>query len=91
MVFLRMVEGSRNQGGRLERLSRRLAGQLLGGQAAQLVVNQRQQLAAGVRVAAFDGFQDARDLIHTAPSYPLGAGPQGKTGRDCGRAPQSLQ
>src|SRR5262249_39618818 len=53
-----------DQGGSLERLARCLLGHLLGGQPPQLVVNQRQQLLGGVRVALLDGVQDASDLTH---------------------------
>ena len=53
-----------DQGGGLERLARLLLGQLLGRQLAQLVVDQRQQLLGGVRVALLDGGQDARNFTH---------------------------
>src|SRR5262249_56471555 len=43
---------------------RLLLGQLLGRQLAQLVVDQRQQLLGGVRLALFDGGQDAGDFAH---------------------------
>src|SRR5262249_8743542 len=56
-----------NEGGRLKRLARRLGGQARGGEAAQLVVNRRQQLSCGVRVALLDGVQDLRDVTHTSP------------------------
>src|SRR5262249_48785219 len=45
-------------------LARRLLGQFLGGQPAQLVVDQRQQLAGGVLVAGRDGVQDRGDVAH---------------------------
>jgi hypothetical protein len=57
-----------NQVGGLERLTRRLLGELLGRQLAQFVIDQRQQLLAGVRIALLDGGQDARDFTHW--SYP---------------------
>ena len=53
-----------DQGGGLERLPRFLVGQLLGGQLAQLVIDQRQQLRGGVGVALLDGGQDARHFRH---------------------------
>ena len=53
-----------DQGRGLERLARLLLGQPLRGQLAQLVVDQRQQLLGGVRVALLDGGQDAGDLAH---------------------------
>jgi hypothetical protein len=46
----------------LERLAWGLLSQLLRSQFAQLVVDQGQQLPGGVRVALFDGGQDARDF-----------------------------
>ena len=48
----------------LERLAGLLLGHLCGGQLAQLVVDQRQELLGGVRVALLDGGQDARHLAH---------------------------
>src|SRR5262249_25107165 len=42
---------------------------LLGGQAAQLVVDQGQQLPRGGRVALLDGLQDPRDLVHHRRVY----------------------
>ena len=54
-----------NQGGGFERLSRLFLGQLLRRQLAQLVVDQRQELLGGVRVALLDGGQDARDVGHS--------------------------
>jgi hypothetical protein len=53
-----------HQGGRLQCLPRLLVGELLGRQLAQLVVDQRQELVGGVRVALFDGGQDAGDIGH---------------------------
>ena len=53
-----------DQGGGLGRLPRRFPGKLLRGQLAQLVVDQRQELAGGVRVAFGDGVQGLGDLPH---------------------------
>jgi hypothetical protein len=53
-----------DQGGGLERLARRLVGQAVGGELAQLVVDQRQELLRGRGVAPLDGRQDSRDLAH---------------------------
>jgi hypothetical protein len=53
-----------DQGRRLESLAGLLLGEFLGCQAAQLVVDQRQQLRGGVRVALFDGGQDAGHVSH---------------------------
>jgi hypothetical protein len=54
------------QGRGLERLTRRLAGQLLSGQPAQLVVDQREQLAGRRPLPPAEGFKDARDFACTA-------------------------
>ena len=53
-----------DQCGGLKRLARLFLGQPLGGQPAQFVVDQRQQLLGGMRVALLDGGQDAGDFIH---------------------------
>jgi hypothetical protein len=39
-------------------------GQPLCRQLAQLIVDERQELLGGVRIAVYDGGQDARDIIH---------------------------
>src|SRR5262249_12241873 len=43
--------------------------QLLRGELAQLVVDQRQELLGGGRIALLDGGQDAGDLTHDEQSY----------------------
>jgi hypothetical protein len=53
-----------NQGGRLEGLAGLLLGHLRGGQLAQLVVDQWQELRGGVRVALLHRGQDAGNLGH---------------------------
>ena len=53
----------------LQRLPGLLLGQPLRGQLAQFVVDQRQELLRGVRVALLDGGQDAGDVIHDRPVY----------------------
>src|SRR5262249_43969210 len=53
-----------DQGRGLERLARLLLSQPLDREPAQLVVDQRQQLLRGVRIALLHGGQDRRDLIH---------------------------
>ena len=53
-----------HQRGRLQRLPRLLVSQLGGGQFAQFVVHQRQQLLGSGRVAGFDLGQDAGDVGH---------------------------
>jgi hypothetical protein len=53
-----------NQGRGLERLSRLLLNQLLCREFAQFVIDQRQELSGGVRVAGFDAGEDLRDFVH---------------------------
>src|SRR5262249_43518817 len=53
-----------NQGGRLQRLAGRFVGEFVRGELTQRVVDQRQQLLRGGRVALLDGGQDARDVTH---------------------------
>jgi len=55
-----------DQSGGLERLPRPLLCQFLSGQLAQLIVNQRQELAGGMGIARGHGLQDLRDLAHQA-------------------------
>jgi hypothetical protein len=54
--------GLMNQRRWLECLARLLVGQALGGQPAQLVVDQRQQLISGLGAAR--GLQDSGDIAH---------------------------
>src|SRR5262249_71798 len=69
-----------NQGRRLQRLPRLFLGQLLGGQLAQLVVDQRQDFArggrgagrGGGRVGGLDGGQDLGDVSHNRWIVPGG-------------------
>jgi len=56
--------GFMNQGGGLERLPRPLLGKPAGGQPTQLVVDKRQQLVRGVRVALLNRFKEMRDVAH---------------------------
>ena len=53
-----------DQGGGLQRLPGILLGQLLSRQFAQLLVDQRQELPRGVRIALLDGGQDACHIGH---------------------------
>jgi hypothetical protein len=53
-----------DQGRRVQRLPGRLVGHLPRCEPAQFVVNEREQVRSGVRVARLDGGQDVRDLIH---------------------------
>ena len=57
---IRLVDQSR----RLERLAGLLLNHLFGRQFAQLVIDQRQQLLSGLRIALFDGIQDLGDIAH---------------------------
>jgi hypothetical protein len=54
-----------NEGRCFECLSGLFLGQPLRGQAAQLVVDQRQELLRGNGVALFDGREDTRDVGHS--------------------------
>ena len=51
-----------NESGRLQGVAGRLVGQASRGEAAQLVVDQRQELASGVRDALADCVQQLRDF-----------------------------
>ena len=53
-----------DQGRGLERLAGLLLRQPLGGQLAQLVVDQRQELLGRLRVALLDGREDAGHVVH---------------------------
>src|SRR5262249_14923657 len=55
-----------DEGGGLESLSGLLVGQFLGGQPAQLIVDQRQDAAGGGRVAVGNSFKKLGDLVHRA-------------------------
>ena len=67
-----------DQGRGLERLAGLLLGQPLGGQLAQLVVDQRQELLGRLRVALLDGREDAGHVVHAGvfiPAHPLALRP----------------
>ena len=51
-----------------QRLAGLLLGQLLGGQLALLVVDQREEFLHGPEVALIDGREDAGDLVHAGCS-----------------------
>jgi hypothetical protein len=51
-------------------LAGRFLDQLLGGQLAELVVDQRQELLGGVRVALLDGGQDLGNVTHGGTNAP---------------------
>jgi hypothetical protein len=53
-----------HQGGGLQCLPRLLLTEFPSREAAQLVVDQRQQQAGGVRIALFDGVQDLSYVVH---------------------------
>ena len=59
-----------DQGGGLERLPRLLVGQPGGGEPAQLVVDEREQVGGGLRVAGLDRGQDLGDVGHVAKHTP---------------------
>jgi hypothetical protein len=53
-----------NKGSRFQRLSRFLLSQLPRSQLAQFVIDQRQELLRGMRIALLDGGKNARDFGH---------------------------
>ncbi len=53
-----------DQRGRLQGLARLLLGHFLGGKLAQFIVDQRQKLLGGFRIALLDGAQDVRNVAH---------------------------
>src|SRR5665213_2541368 len=67
-----------HQGGRLQRMSGRFSGHAMPGQLAQLIINQRQQLAGGLGLATVDGLEDLRHVeIEMRANYTLRtAGPK---------------
>src|SRR5262249_14521291 len=67
-----------DQGGGVEGLSRLLVRQLLDGQLAQFVVDQRQELLGGLGVALVDGRQDVGDVAHAAEDNRGGSAWQGR-------------
>ena len=62
-----------DEGGRLEGLARPLVGQPGGGELAQLVVDEGEELLGGTRVTLLGRGQDAGDLAH-GPRIPPGRG-----------------
>ena len=67
-----------HQVGRLEALPRGLAGEPLGGQPAQFLVDQGQELLGGPRVALLDRREDVRDVAHRSES-PESSNPAAST------------
>ena len=61
--------------GGVERLARLLLGELLRREFAELVVDQRQQLAGGERLAAVDRVKGPGDLVHRVPTPIESKGP----------------
>jgi hypothetical protein len=53
-----------NERGGLERLPEFFLGQPLRGESSQFVVDERQELLGGLRIALLDGEQDASDFVH---------------------------
>jgi hypothetical protein len=78
-----------HQGGGLERLPGLLADHLLGRQPTQLVVDERQQLLGGVRVALLDRGQDVGDLGHR--QYREGEGLGRTTSPTRERLPETMR
>jgi hypothetical protein len=57
-----------HQIGKLEALPRVLAGELPGGESAQFLVDQRQDLLCGLHVAPLDRRRDVREVAHRGES-----------------------
>src|SRR5262245_48657615 len=55
-----------NQGRRLECLADSFLSEFLGRELAQLVIDQRQKLARGLRISALDCHQDSSYVVHAA-------------------------
>ena len=72
-----------DQGGGLEGLARLLGGQPGGGELAQLVVDEREQVGGGLRVAGRGGVEEAGDVGHAAEHTP----PRTRRNRFPGRRP----
>jgi len=78
VVGLRRIDqleiGLVDQGRRVERLAGAAPPELLAGLEAQLVIDQRQQLVHGVRLAVARRHEDPRDLTalhrHSGPAFP---------------------
>jgi hypothetical protein len=62
-----------NQGSGLECLARLFLGHFLGGQAAKLRVDKRQELLGRFRIAFLDGAENASDLVHMQPQIRMPA------------------
>src|SRR5262249_34920384 len=65
-----------DEGGRLEGLTRGLLGHPGGGELAQLVVDEREQVGRGLGVAGPDGRQDLGDVGHAAEYTSAGPTPR---------------
>jgi hypothetical protein len=61
-----------DQGRGVERLSRRFMGRVARGQAAVLVVDQRQQLAGGLHIALLGSVQNLGDFAHSGQYMSAG-------------------
>ena len=70
--------------GSVEGLPRLLVREFRGGEAAQLVVDQRQELRGGVGVALLDGGQDVGDVAHAAEHNSGGSAGQGNEAAGAG-------
>jgi len=53
-----------DEGGGLKRLARRFVRHFVGGETAQLFIDQRQQLLGGSGIALLSGLEDASDIAH---------------------------
>lgn len=77
-----------NQGGSLECLPGRLPGQPMRRQLPQLLIDERQKLLGGLRIALLDGAQNAGDLAHCrSPTYGISV----RARTNGGRLPQACR
>ena len=64
LITAKVEPGFMHQGRGLEGVTWRFAGHLVRRHSPQFVIDQRQQLMRGWRVALFDGLEDLRDVTH---------------------------
>ena len=64
LIPAKVQPGFMHQGRRLKCLTRSFVSHLVRRHSAQFVINQREQLIGGFRVAVFDGLEDLGDVTH---------------------------
>jgi hypothetical protein len=76
-----------NERGGLQGLAGFFLRNLGGSEPAQLIINQRQQLIGGGRIAVLSRFQNARDIAH---AFKSSCKPKQETARNDGRVPHGI-